>query len=75
MKTIIKFFKTYCNIRPKTGDAVITYIGFGSRIEGIVGEVYSDYCWIDQYITDKNGNRKWYKSCTASFSYCSFYYI
>lgn len=75
MRSIINFFKTLRNVRPRTGDAVVTYVGFGSRVEGIVGNVYPDYCWINQYYTDKDGNRKLYKSSTASFSYCQFFYI
>jgi hypothetical protein len=63
-------FKSHFNIKPSVGDKVVTYVGFGSRVEGVVSKVVKNgddiYCWI----TKKDGSE-----CTASYSYCWFEYI
>jgi hypothetical protein len=57
------------NPRPRKGETVKVAVGFSSHLnEGVVREVYKDYCWIDEF----HSNGKFYRSFTASFSYCYF---
>lgn len=78
MKLLRKIY-TYLfrNATPIAGEKVKVAVGFDSYLnEGIVSKVCTDgdgrkYCWVDQY--DKNGKYK--NSFTASFSYCTFYFV